>query len=313
MQNNESKKMAHSVVMVSLFTILTLIVSYVPIIGLVAYFFAPLPIAWFSANYDRNASILMSVAGCILSTLLGGVGALLLSIIFITTGIVIGEGIRKKKSKVAIFLSTAITVLITFAIQYIILVNLFSIDFIQTSLEELRASYEEAIKLTNITLQPNMSNEELLDKMFQSLEMAMPALITLGVFFYSIIVIAAIFPFLRKLKVDVPKFSNFSNLKFPKIILWLYFIVLLINFFVKPEVGSALYVVVYNFSIILWVLLTLQGLSFIFYCLEKYELPKFLKGLTAVFAVPLNSFFILVGLVDLGFDVRSFVKGKIQK
>lgn len=303
--------------MVALFTILTLIAYYVPLVNLVAYFVAPLPIVWFSAKYDRNATILMAVAGGILSFLFGGLGILLISTLFLATGIVIGEGLRAKKSKLSIYLSTSITVLIVFAIQYIILVKVFSIDFIQTSLDDLRKAYEEVFKATN-ALQTSMTTQEMspseiLDTMFQSLEMAMPSIITLGVFLYTIITIFAIFPLLKRLRVDVPKFGSFSNLRLPKIVLWLYLLALIINFFVQPEVGSTLYVIVFNFSIILWVLLTLQGLSFIFYCLEKYALPKFLKVLAAFAAFPLYSFFVLIGILDLGFNVRALVKGKIQK
>lgn len=313
MRNNQSKKLAHVAMMVALFTILTLMVLFIPIINLIAYFFAPLPIAWYSAKYDRKDSILMATAGCILLFILGGIGGLLASIIFVATGIVIGEGLRTKKSKLSIYLSTAITVLITFALQYIILVKVFSIDFIKTSLEILRKSYEEALQVTNYPLQSSISPTELLDKMFQSLEMAMPSIITLGTFLYSIVVITVIFPLIKKLHVEVPKFEKFSNLMLPRIVLWLFFITLGINFFAQPEVGSTLYVILFNFSIILWILLTLQGLSFIFYCLEAYGLPKFLKGLIAFISFPMYSFFILVGLFDLGFNVRSFVKGKIQK
>lgn len=313
MQNNQSKKMAHSAMMVSIFTILTLIVSYIPIINLVAYFFVPLPIAWFSAKYDRKSSILMGIVGCIITSLIGGIITLPLAVIFVATGIVIGDGLRTNKSKISIYLSTAITVLITFAIQYIILVRVFSIDIIKSSLENLRKTYEEALQLSNDTLQTSMSTTEILDILFQSLEMGMPSIVTLGIFLYSIVAISAIFPLLKKFHVDVPKFGNFSNLRLPRIVLWLYLIALVINFFVQPEIGTTLYVITYNFSIILWVLLTLQGLSFTFYCLDAYKLPKFLKVLVAFMAFPFYSIFILIGILDLGFDVRSFVKGKIQK
>lgn len=312
MQNNQSKKMAHGVMMVAIFAILTLMVN-VPIIGLIIYFFVPFPIAWYSAKYDRNSSIIVAIVGCIIPSILLGVIGLLVSTLLAVTGLIIGEGLRNKKSKLSIYLSTAMTVLIIFAFQYIILVKVFSIDFVKKSLEILRDSYEEQLQISSEALPSNISPQELLDTMFQSLEMGMPSIITLGVFLYSIVTIAAVFPLLKQFQVEVPKFTNFSNLRLPKIVLWLYLITLIINLFIQPEIGTTLYVIVYNFSLILWVLLVLQGISFIFYCLEVYKLPKFLKGLTVIVAVPLYSFLILIGILDLGFNVRSIVKGKIQK
>lgn len=312
MQNNQSKKIAQGALMVAIFTILTLLVN-VPVLGLVVYFFAPFPIAWYSAKYDRKASIIMAVVGCVTPFIYGGIVGLLLAVILAITGLVIGEGLRTKKSKLYIYLSTAITVLIIFAVQYIILVNLFSMDFIKESLDIMRKAYEEQLKISQAALPSNVSPEEMLDMTFQSLEMGMPAIITLGVFLHAILTIAAIFPLLKRFHVNVPSFGKFLNLKLPKIVLWLYFIALIINLFMQPEIGTPLYVIVYNFSIILWVLLTLQGLSFIFYCLESYRAPKFLKGLSVILAGPLYNIFVLLGILDLGFNIRGFVKGKIQK
>ena len=87
-----------------------------------------------------------------------------------------------------------------------------------------------------------------------------------------------------------------------------------INLFARPEVGSTLYVITLNFSMILWVLLTIQGLSFILYFLDKkVKVTNFLKVLVTLLAIPLYSFVILIGIIDLGFDIRSLVKDKVQK
>lgn len=42
-------------------------------------------------------------------------------------------------------------------------------------------------------------------------------------------------------------------------------------------------------------------------------MPTGVKWVATVLAIPLSSFMILLGIVDLGFDVRALVKGKTKE
>ena len=81
----------------------------------------------------------------------------------------------------------------------------------------------------------------------------------------------------------------------------------------RPETGSTLYMIMLNVSLILWVLLTIQGLSLIYFIIDVNGLPRFIKVLSTLIAIPLYSFVILLGIIDLGFNVRDFIKEKIKK
>ena len=313
MPNNQTKGLAHGAMMIALFTIFIAIAFYVPIISLVATFFAPLPIAWYSAKYDRKSSLLVAFIGCIITFFFGGLLIIPFSLIFAAVGFVIGDALRLKRSKVFLLMSTGMTVLITFAIQYVISLKLFETDFIKESMVLMRESYEKSIEISqNLTGQVAIE-EQTLNLMFDTMEILIPASITIAVFFFSFIIITLNLPMLKRFGVNVPKFSAFKNMRLPKAVLWYYLIVLSINLFISPESGTALYVICLNFSLILWFLLTLQGISLIHFILDVYGSPKFLKVLATIMAIPLYSFFVLIGIVDLGFDIRSIIKGKIQK
>lgn len=313
MPNNQTKRLAHGAMMIALFTIFIVIAFNVPIISLVATLFAPLPIAWYSAKYDRSSSILVAIIGCIISFLFGGLLILPFSLIFVSIGVVIGEALRLKKSKVFLMMSTGITVLITFAIQYVVSLKLFETDFIKESMQLMRESYTKSMELSqNLTGQAPISTQAL-DSMFDLLEAALPASITISIFLLTFIMISVNLPMLKRFGINVPKFHAFKNMRLPKAVLWYYLIVLAINLFFKPETGTALFVICLNLSLVLWLLLTLQGISFIHFCLDAYGSPRFLKVLATIIAIPLYSFFVIIGIVDLGFDIRSFVKGKIHK
>ena len=313
MPNNQTKRLAHGAMMIALFTIFIAIAFYVPVISLVATIFAPLPLAWYSAKYDRSSSILVAFIGCIITFFFGGLLIIPFAFIFAAVGVVMGDALRLKRSKVFLLMSTGITVLITFAIQYVISLKLFETDFIKESMTLMRESYEKSIELSQSLTGQTPMDAETLQKMFDMVEMVVPATITLGAFFYAFIFISCNLPMLKRFGINVPKFNAFKNMRLPKSVLWYYLIILTINLFISPESGTALYVICLNFSLILWMLLCLQGVSLLHFSLDAFGSPKFLKVLAAFMAIPLYSFFVLIGILDLGFDIRSIVKSKIQK
>lgn len=315
MQNNQSRKLAHGAMMIALFTVLMAIVFYVPMANIVAALIAPLPIIWYSAHYDRKSSALVFVAAVAVTFFIGGLLILPASLIFAAAGMTIGDAIFNKKSKVFMFISTSVVLLFTFALQYVIAVRLFEVDFIRESLDLIKASYMESIKLSE-KFTGQATPKEVMDNltaMLNTLEMTIPASITLAMLLFALLFMAVNLPILKRLKVDVPKFAKFSELRLPRSVLWYYLIALSINLFVRPEPDSALAIIMLNVSMVLWVLLTVQGISFIHYVLDCYKQPKFLKVISTLVAIPFYSFVVLIGIIDLGFNAREYIQQKSQK
>lgn len=313
MPNNQTQKLTHGAMAIALFVIFIIVISYVPIIRLIAILFAPLPLVWFSAKYDRSTSIFVGVVGCIIAFFFGGLLTLLLSIFFAMCGVIMGDVIRTKKSKFYLLMATGISILAFISILYLIAVRIFEIDFIKESIQLTKTNYMDYYKWAESITGQKIMNEETFDLMFQMVEMAMPASITLLVFLFAFIMISVNLPMLKRLGVPVPKFNAFKDLCLPRITLLLYFIVLVIQFFVRPDVGSPLFVIVLNFNIILQVLLIIQGISLLQFVLHAYKVSKFLTVLVTIMAISLSNFMILLGILDLGLNLRSYVKGKIQK
>ena len=315
MQNNQTRKLAHGAMMIALFTVLMAIVFYIPLANIIAAIIAPLPMIWYSANYNRKSSLLVAVIAVFITFFIGGLLLLPASLIFAAAGVAIGDAIYHKTSKVFMFISTSIVLLFTFAIQYLISLRLFEVDFIRDSIALMKTSYMESIKMTeNLTGQPvPKETMELANTMLDTLEMTIPASITFAMLFMAFIIITVNLPILKRLKVDVPKFAKFSELRLPRSVLWYYLIVLSVNLFVRPEADSSLAIIILNISMVLWVLLTIQGISFIHFVIDVFGYPKFMKVLSTILAIPLYSFVILVGIVDLGFNARNYIQEKSQK
>jgi len=313
MPNNQTKAITQGAMMIALFLILLAVAFYVPVINLIALIFAPLPLAWYSATYSRYSAIGVSLLAIATSVFIGNLLIIPLAIILAIVGLVIGDCLRERKSKIYLLMATGTTVLLTFALQFVLLVYFFNVNFIEQGMQLARDNYEQSLEYAAQLTGNEAQLEEQLKQMFSVMEMTMPVNITLSVFVFVFIWLLALLPILKRLKVEVPKFAPFRDMRLPRAILWYYLIVLSINLFVQPEFGTGLYVVILNLSMILWVLLTLQGISFIHYAIDAFNYPTFLKVLATILAIPLYSFVVLIGIIDLGFNLRDWVKDKSEK
>ena len=313
MPNNQTKALVQGSMMVAIFTILMIISAYIPFMFMVALLFAPLPIAWYGASFKRSSSILVAVVGCILTVLVSGITMLPFAFIMGLLGVVIGDAIYLKKSKLYLFMSSGIAVLLSTALVYLAYVRLAGLNMIDMSLDIVRENYEQSNELAKSVTGKVAIQPEQLEAMIKTLELTMPATITIFAFSTAFIVITLNLPILQRLGLAVPKFVPFQNMRLPRAILWYYMIVLSINLFIRPEPGTMLEIIVLNVSYILWLLLILQGISFIHYFISKKGMPNAVKWIASLLAIPLSSFIILLGIVDLGFDVRSLVKGKTKE
>ncbi|QDQ00712.1 DUF2232 domain-containing protein [Lysinibacillus fusiformis] len=310
MPNNQTKALVQGSMMVAIFTILMIISAYIPFMFMIALLFAPLPIAWYSANYKRSSSILVAVVGCILTFLMSGITMLPFAFTMGLLGVVIGNAIHLKKSKLYLLMSSGIAVLLSTALVYIAYVRLAGINMIDMSLDIVRKNYEQSNELAKSVTGQVAIQPEQLEVMFRTIELTIPAAITIFAFMVAFIIITLNLPILKRLGLAVPKFAPFQNMHLPRSVLWYYMIVLSINLFIHPESGTMLDIIVLNVSYILWLLLILQGISFIHYFISKKGMPNAVKWIASLLAIPLSSFIILLGIVDLGFNVRSLVKGK---
>ena len=313
MPNNQTKALVQGSMMVAIFTILMMIAAYVPLISILALLFAPLPIAWYSASYNRKASILVGIAGALLTFFTTGVIMLPFALILGLLGLVMGEALRLKKSKLYIFISSGIAMLLSFAIVHLCTLFVTNINIVQTSLQFARENYEQSLELTKQFSGQMVITPEQLDMVFKTMELTVPATITITAFLFAFLIITVNIPILGRLGVDVPKFSPFKDMRLPRAVLWYYMIVLSINLFIRPESGSTLDIIVLNMSYMLWLLLILQGISLIHYFINSKGLPNPVKWIATLLAIPLSSFVILLGIIDLGFDVRSLMEGKTKK
>ena len=96
-------------------------------------------------------------------------------------------------------------------------------------------------------------------------------------------------------------------MKLPVILLWCYLAVMLLPLFATPAQGSTMELTIVNASVILRFLFFIQGISFLHYYLNKVKLPKWLIVISTVVAILLSQLTVLLGVLDVGMNIRAWI------
>ncbi|MFX3674343.1 MAG: YybS family protein [Paenisporosarcina sp.] len=313
MPNEHTKRLTLGAMMIALFTILLAVSFYVPILNIVTTFFIALPIAWYSAKFNRKESALVTILSIGMAFFVGGLVALPLAMIHAPLGFVMGDAIRTKKSKLYLLMASGMTFLISTVIQYVITVTFFNINPIQEFLSLMRESYEQTGRiLDEFDTLPKGYNKLVEETLFM-FETVLPSIIIIAIFVSAFSIIIINLPILKRLGLEVPKFKPFREMRLPKAVLWYYLVVLIVTLFVELDKGTFAFMVFANATVVLRGLLLLQGVSIIHYYIHVQGWPKWVMVVATVLAFPLQSFTILLGVFDLGFNIRSLIKDMNRK
>lgn len=295
--------------MTALFAVLLAISVYVPVLSLVSTLFLALPIAWYSAKYPAKASALVAVVGVVLSFLIGGLLSLPLALIHIPLGLMIGLSIHYKKSKLFMFMGSSIVLLLSLMLQYVAAIAFLGINFLEEFTTTMRSSYEQAgTWLERLGSESMEEYEELVAQIMLTFETLLPTLLILTTFTTVWVLLLILLPILKQLGVEVPKFPPFREMRLPKSVLWYYLIVILVSLLSDFEQGTMAYFIFANASMLLQFLLFLQGVSFYHFYIHQEGWPRWVTVIVTIFAVPLQSFTSIIGILDLGFDIRGWIK-----
>jgi uncharacterized protein YybS (DUF2232 family) len=313
MPNEQTRQLTLGAMVIVLFSILLAVSLYVPIVNLISSFFIAVPIAWYSAKFNRRASILVTLVSIGISYFIGGLLAVPFAMIHALLGLVIGDAIRLKKSKLFMLLSTAIVLLVSIVIQYVVVVLTFKFNPVNALLTIASNQYDQmGTFLERFNALPNNYDKTIADVLFM-FETVMPSILIISLFLLVFVFINILLPVLKRMGLVVPKFPEYRHMKLPKSVLWYYMVVLVVTLFVELDKGTFAFMVFANATLLLRALLFLQGISFIHFYIHQQKWPKWLAIIATIFAFPFQPITILLGIFDLGFNVRSYVKEKNRK
>lgn len=313
MPSTKNQSLVYGAMMTALFVILLFMTAFIPVVSFFTAFITPLPLMWYGAKFDRKQTLLVGVVAILLGSLLGGIVILPAALSFAVIGVAVGIAIRSNYSKIGLLMTTGLTVLAITVVMYVALMQFLAIDVITEMLATTRESYLKMNEAFITTSGKEAMSEAEIDKLIMMLEALIPALLTLSSFLMAFIMLSVSLPILQRLGIKVPKFAPFRDMRLPRAVLWYYLVVVTVKLFANPEIGSTLYTVTYNFDIILSVLLVLQAFSLIQYYLASRGMSNVVGIIICVLLLPLFPLLVLVGVLDLGMDIRTFITNKIKK
>lgn len=300
--------------MLAIFAVLLFISLFVPIVMIVTQFFLILPFLLYSAKYPLKNTVILIIGAIFITLLIGNIVMVPIAIIFGTTGMIMGYGVRTGKSKLIIYLASSITFLINIVLFYVLASIFFSINFIDEIAKIFNTSFDQYTEtLQSFGQNPPDKLQEQLNEMLNLMSSMAPMFFIIMAFSTVILLIVINFPIAKRLGTPVPKFGAFRELRVPKSILWYYLAAMVLTLIVNPEPGSYMYMVLINGAAILQILLVIQGLAFIFFYSHLKKWPIVLPVLAVIFTFILPIFLSIVrmlGIIDIGFNLRSYLEKK---
>ncbi|KLV20066.1 YybS family protein [Bacillus altitudinis] len=308
----QTKALVEGAIMISIFAVMTLFYLYVPLLAIIFFMAAPIPIILYTIRHGLKKGIAAGAIGIVISFLIGSINGLLSAPMLIAVGVGMGVFYSRRQPGQAI-ITGALIYLFSFLIYFVVSVQLFQVDILGVAKE----SIDQIMPMVESTLkQSGASDQEIAKQLKQFREMQDTALNSLPVALLIFVTLMSfvnhwfVRPLIKRFVPDIPDLKKFKDMRLPKSMVWYYLLTLLLML-IQPEKGSFLSLVQTSAFQILFILVLIQGFSFIFYyCHEKNiskVVPIFAVVLTILFP-PIGVIVRIIGIADIGFDLREKVK-----
>lgn len=296
--------------MLAIFTVLLMISVYVPIVSIAGALFLLLPFLVYSSKYPAGPSIGLLAGALLISFIAGGLVAVPLALMYGTTGLVMGAFIRKQSDSWIVYMAGSLVFLVNIVLDYIIGVTLLDISFLDVFAEAFKQSMADTSEMLG---QEAPYTESEVNAVIQYIGALLPAIFVLTAFVAMLLITAVNYPVIKRLGVKVKPFTPVRNVRLPRAILWYYLIFMVGALIVQPEAGTAWYDMYVNVMFILQACLYIQGITFIFFLAHSKKWPKAIPVIITVLSIPIFPLLYLIrllGIIDLGFDLRQRMQKK---
>lgn len=311
---NQSKILTEGAIFSAIYLALML-VTFIPILALVAIILLPIPFVIYSSRYGIKPGALMLVVTSILTIIFFTILSLPLTFLVGVGGILIGHGIYKKRSAYETWAYGTLGFIGGLLFTVVFMQVLFGVNFLQefetmaTEQMQWYVSVIEGVGLGN----SGADLETILTQQIQLLVNLLPAFLALTAVILAFLVQWVSYKIINRVDKQDYRFSPFRNLRLPASIVWLYLTVIIASFF-DLDPNGIVFIGVQNALIILEMLLVIQGFSFIFFFshYKKWSkaVPILSIVLTILFPIFLLYFVRILGIIDIGLNLRERLQKK---
>lgn len=305
-----SRALVERIMAIILLFILLGVTFYIPAVSAVSVWLIPFPLMYGVSKFGWQFGIVELLIG-LAFMFLSRLGLYLLFPFFFTVmGFSMGTMIRLKKPAFAILLAGSLANITILTLYLAGSVLIYGFNPVAEGKKAIWKSVETMLAQAGPLLHQNTETlADLYQNYINYLGVLAPSLIVVVGVINSLIVAIISLPLLRRFGVEAPEWVPFKRWRVPKSVIWIYLIALLLIQTGIAGSETPLFTISVNFSFVMQLLLAIQGLSFIFFFAALRHFPGIIPIMIAVavviFSVLLLQLVTLLGIIDLGFDLRK--------
>lgn len=314
---NQSRKLTEGAVFAAIYMGLMLATVAIPVLYILTIFLLPVPFVMYASRHGVKPGLLVLTVASLLTIMFFTILSLPMTLLMGAGGLLIGHGIYKKRSVYETWaygiLGFIGGLLFTIAFMQIFLSVNFMSEF-ETIANEQVGSYVSIIESVGMAdTNPDINLEEMFTEQIKLIMNLVPAFLALLAIILAFLVQWVSYKIINRVNKQKYRFPPFRMLRLPSSIIWLYLIVILVSLFNLDPAGM-FSVGIQNALFILEILLVVQGFSFLFYFADHKKWSKAIPimsiVITILFPVFLLYFVRILGIIDIGFNLRDRLEKK---
>lgn len=263
------------------------------------------PTTYFAATYKANHYILAFICMAISCYLLNfSFSTLYFLIIIWVIGYFLSYSFMQRQSKMKIYIEMVVLINILIIIgQLIWKICGHDVNIASMLNHQLINQYQIALDKKLLV----QSDFDLLIEQVHFMVKLTPSFIFLGLAIISLISLNVTCQILKQLKIIIPRFFPFNVYNIPRVFVIIFMGTILLNMVFSTSY-PILATLLLNLILILTVVAMLQGISFLFDVITKYNMPIFVKPIVVIFSLFFINYIAILGIGDIIFKLKEKIK-----
>lgn len=277
----------------------------VPVFNMLTIMLLMVPYVILYTTLSTRAFLLHLVPVWIIAAVILGPSVLIIALFFLIPAMVMGQMYRKRASAPLILRRTTLTILFCLLAELLIFEGVLNQSFIEQIGEFVRSL---VTNLESEKVLPKEWDSDYTDSIIRIMIHSIPQAIILISFVYAVITQYFARKVLSSSIEDIPRMPKAKDWMLPRILVFYYLVVYILEMFADPSSGSFYSVALMNLVPLMRYAFTIQAIGFFFYIAHQ---RKWNKAVPVIIAIPLLFFppLSLIGVLDAAFPIRkSFSK-----
>lgn len=314
----EANKITEGALLTAIYIVLLLVVIFVPFIFIFGLFMLPIPFVVYAKRHSYEAAIVMFFVASGLTMLVATAVSLPITVLAGIGGITMGTALYRERNPyetwargtVGFIAGMLIVILI---MQFVLGINVY--DQTATFIEESLVMTKAMMETMNFNVE-QMAEFAVVEEQMRMLPDLLPASIAIFSLFLALGSLWLSYKVISRVENNRLSFPPFRKFSLPQGIVWVYMVALFMLLFISNKDG-VIYIAALNATMLMIVLVIIQGFSFIFFYASYQQWPRAIPVIIVIvsFLIPFLSMIIVqfIGIIDILLDIKGRIAQTDEK